>query len=123
MKEVTLFIHHEYGFILLLRPLTCKKQNEGIHRVPLPLHLQVHHLILHSLSSGVEVPLLYSKCAFGAVKENIHKSTLRIMSEEKSYPFESNVFKALAHFLIFLIFALKQMTQSESPLRLGKDTS
>lgn len=78
MEEVTLFIHHEYVFILLLRPLTSKKQNEGIHRVP-PLHLQVHHLILHSLSSSVEVPLLYSKCAFGAVKENI--TFINLLSE------------------------------------------
>lgn len=44
-----------------------------------PLHLQVHHLILHSLSSGVEVPLLYSKCAFGAVKENI--TFINLLSE------------------------------------------
>lgn len=45
------------------------------------LNLQVHHLLLQGLSTGVEVPLLYSKCTFSVVnqgKHDVHKSTLRI---------------------------------------------
>lgn len=34
------------------------------------LNLQIHHFLLHRLSIGVEVTLLYSKSTFSSVKDN-----------------------------------------------------
>lgn len=46
-------------------------RNEGSHTSLVFVQLQVHYLLLYSLFTRVEVPLLYSKCTFSAVKENM----------------------------------------------------